>query len=129
MTKNEMLHQAVRLMDGGGPQEIYDMAAWVARQQLDGASLDTLHALIKVGPVWDGDLPSKAGRNKLVELGLAAKCVVKGRQGFQVATYRGWNVFHAQIDSEHGIAAQSVNSDAGYSACITDAKTADGNRG
>lgn len=113
MTKNEMLRQAQSLMDGGGPgspQDVHDMGAWVTRQLLDGASIDTLHALIKVGPVWDGDLPSKAGRNKLVELGLAAKCIVKGQQGFQVATYRGWSVFHAQIDPENGIAAQSAAS-------------------
>lgn len=112
MTKNEMLRQAQSLMDGGGPgspQDVHDMGAWVTRQLLDGASLDTLHALIKVGPVWDGDLPSKAGRNKLVELGLAAKCVVKGQQGFQVATYRGWSVFHAQIDTDNARQATDGN--------------------
>lgn len=103
-----MLQQAIRLMDGGGPQDIYDMAAWVVRQHLDGATIDTLHALIKVGPVWDGDLPSKTGRNTLVELGLAAKCVVQGKQGFQVATYRGWNVYYAQIDSGANTAAVSA---------------------
>lgn len=119
MTRNQMLHHAVRLMDGA-PQDIYDMCAWVARQHIDGATIDTLRALIEVGPVWDGDLPSKAGRNTLVELGLAAKCVCKGRQGFQVATYRGWSVYHAQIDSENG-AGQSIGMQA-QTIQATDAK-------
>lgn len=134
MTKNELLRQAQRLMDGGGPgseQDAYDMGAWATRQLLDGASLDTLHALIKVGPIWDGDLPSKAGRNRLIELGLAAKCVVKGQQGFQVATYRGWHVFHVHIDPEHGTAGQFSKAEPDYRAPFTSAgeNTKDGVRG
>jgi len=99
MTRTEILKRAVSMMDGAHP-DIYDMLAYVARQSLSGAEVDTLHALINAGPVWDGDLPSKAGRNNLVDLGLATKCVCKGQQGFQVATYRGWNVFFAKLDSE-----------------------------
>lgn len=99
MTRTEMLKRAVSMMDGANSY-IYDMLAYVARQSLSGAEVDTLGALINAGPVWDGDLPSKAGRNNLVELGLATKCVCNGRQGFQAATYRGWNIFFAKLDSE-----------------------------
>lgn len=37
---------------------------------LSGAALDTLWCLFAHGPTWDGDVPSKAGRNELVDLGL-----------------------------------------------------------
>lgn len=30
-----------------------------------GAELDTLVALVEQGPLWDGDLPSKTGRDCL----------------------------------------------------------------
>jgi hypothetical protein len=33
--------------------------------------MDTLWCLFAHGPTWDGNVPSKAGRDQLVELGLA----------------------------------------------------------
>lgn len=33
-----------------------------------GGELDTLVALVEQGPLWDGDLPSKTGRDCLIEL-------------------------------------------------------------
>lgn len=56
---------------------------------LNGAAKDTLIALVECGPLEDGDVPSKLGRDCLLELGLAAKVIVKGRDGFQAATYAG----------------------------------------
>jgi hypothetical protein len=54
-----------------------------------GAAIDTLVALVERGPLEDGDVPSKTGRNILCELGLASKVVVKGQDGYQAATYEG----------------------------------------
>lgn len=39
-------------------------------RSLSGAAIDTLRALQR-GPQFDGDVPSKSGRNELVDLGLA----------------------------------------------------------
>jgi hypothetical protein len=46
---------------------------------LDGGEVDTLIALIRSGPLFDGDVPSKAGRNSLMDLELCTKVVVSGR--------------------------------------------------
>jgi len=54
-----------------------------------GAAIDTLVALVERGPLEDGDVPSKTGRNVLCELGLASKIIVKGQDGYQAATYEG----------------------------------------
>lgn len=59
---------------------------------LSPAARENLHALIEEGPLFDGDVPLKSGIHELVEFGLAAKAVVKGEQGYQVATYLGWAV-------------------------------------
>lgn len=58
-------------------------------QRYRGAAIDTLVALVERGPLGDGDVPSKTGRNILCEMGLASKCVVNGEDGYQVATYAG----------------------------------------
>lgn len=64
-----------------------------ARDQWDalpGNARDTLIALCKHGPLWDGDVPSKAGRDVLLDCGMAAKIVIKNNeQGYQAATYKG----------------------------------------
>ena len=41
--------------------------------RLDGAAQDTLRCLFLHGPTWDGDVPSKGGRDELVRLGLASR--------------------------------------------------------
>ncbi|NPT59685.1 hypothetical protein [Paraburkholderia elongata] len=57
--------------------------------QLGGAAIDTLVALVENGPLWDGDVPSKSGRDTLVVAGLASCIVVKGEDGYQAATLAG----------------------------------------
>lgn len=54
-----------------------------------GAELDTLIALVERGPLHDGDLPSKSGRDCLVKIGFASQTVVNGEEGYQAATLRG----------------------------------------
>ena len=52
-------------------------------------NLDTLRALFKSGPLFDGDLPSKAERDWLVENGYCEKVVVKGEDGYNACTHKG----------------------------------------
>lgn len=54
-----------------------------------GWCFDTLYCLLFQGPVWDGDVPSKAGRDDLIERGWAVRVVVAGRDGYTAATYAG----------------------------------------
>lgn len=63
---------------------------------LSGAAKDTLVCLCKHGPTWDGDVPSKSGRDELLEKEMAAKIVLKNNeQGYQAATYKGSRVYRA----------------------------------
>lgn len=58
-------------------------------QAMDGGERDCLRAAYRNGPLFDGDVPSKAGRNSLLEKGCMAKVVVKGEDGFNVCTHKG----------------------------------------
>jgi hypothetical protein len=77
---------------------------------LSGAAKDTLICLCKNGPTWDGDVPSKAGRDELLAKGLAAKIVLKGNeQGYQAATYKGSHTYRAgYVDPRKAIVARLV---------------------
>lgn len=54
-----------------------------------GAVMDTLIALIERGPLEDGDVPSKNGRDTLIARGFAQRVVVKRQDGFTAATIKG----------------------------------------
>lgn len=56
--------------------------------------IDTLVALVEKGPLWDGDVPSKRGRDELIELGFAVRIVANTPKegwsdGYTAATYSG----------------------------------------
>ena len=46
-----------------------------------------------IGPVWDGNVVSKAARNDLIGFGLATRCCFMGEQGYTAATYKAFTVF------------------------------------
>ena len=54
--------------------------------------IETLKAIHDQGPLFDGDIPSKAARDYLLITGLVSKVVVKGEQGFNACTYKGSRV-------------------------------------
>ena len=51
---------------------------------LTGAAIDVMYGLFLNGPTWDGDVPSKTGRDELVDLKLAQRC-----DGYQWLTREG----------------------------------------
>ncbi len=53
---------------------------------------EALRVMVKCGPLHDGDVPSKQGRDELLTLDLAVRCVVRGNQGYTAARYLGWVV-------------------------------------
>lgn len=74
-------------------------AATQGLMQLSGAEAETLVALVEHGPLWDGDVPSKSGRDGLLQKGLAVRIVVKGEDGYQAATYVGRDAYKARYPS------------------------------
>ena len=58
-------------------------------QALTGAEIDTLVALVERGPLRDGGLPSKVGRNGLLAMGYAAEVVIDKDYWFYAATPKG----------------------------------------
>ncbi len=66
-----------------------------------GAERDTLEALVLHGPLYDGDVPSKSGRDSLIDRGLAVQVVVRGEDGHTAATYDGrdaWKALYPDLD-------------------------------
>ncbi|MBB3142799.1 hypothetical protein [Halomonas organivorans] len=62
---------------------------------LGGGHYDVLRCCHSEGPVRDGDVPSKAHRDDLLEVGAIAKVVVRGEDGFNACTYRGRELMKA----------------------------------
>ena len=58
-------------------------------QVLTGGEIDTLVALIERGPLRDGDIPAKAGRDGLHTLQYVAQVVINRDSYFWVATTKG----------------------------------------
>lgn len=49
-------------------------------ENLDWDALETLIGLMRYGPLFDGDVPSKGGRDTLLKHRLCAKIIVSGRK-------------------------------------------------
>ena len=56
---------------------------------------EQLKQLLFFGPVWDGNVCSKAARGILFEHDLAVRVSYKGDHGYTAATYRAASVFNA----------------------------------
>jgi len=75
---------------------------------MKGAEIDTLIALVEHGPLWDGDVPSKSGRDDLIQKGFAARVLVKGDDGYTAATYRGRDAYKELFGTSLGGVADTV---------------------
>ncbi len=75
------------LPDGRYQQICEQMHALLTKGQLE-----SLAQLVKYGPVWDGDIVSKATRGELFDLYLASRAVYRGKEGYTVANYFGYKV-------------------------------------
>lgn len=94
------LHEAEPIPD-------YEREARERWDSLKGNEKDVLIAMCKHGPLWDGDVPSKLGRDGLVDKGLAVRITMgkawmyRGRNrplpecesGYNAATARGGNTY------------------------------------
>jgi len=75
---------------------------------MNGAEIDSLVALVERGPVWDGDIPSKSGRDSLIEKGLASRVIVEGRDGYTAATYKGRDAYKDYFGTALGGTADTI---------------------
>lgn len=71
---------------------------------LTGAQIDTLIGLVERGPLYDGDVPSKSGRDQLIAMGLAMRVVAKGEDGYTAATYAGRDAYKQRYGNAGTIA-------------------------
>lgn len=72
------------------PEELKRACELIIRvQAMTSAERDVIRCTWLYGPSYDGDIPSKSGRDILLAEGFVAKVVVKGEQGFNACTYRG----------------------------------------
>ena len=58
-------------------------------QAMDVAERDCIRAGYLHGPLFDGDVPSKSGRNRLLDKGYMAKVVVEAEDGYNACTHKG----------------------------------------
>lgn len=61
-----------------------------------------LISLVEDGPLWAGDLLSRDACNTLVDQGLAANILVKGRDGFVAATHSGREAYKDMLGTSLG---------------------------
>lgn len=83
----DALHDDVSI---SSPEEIKESCELIIEVQAMGSDeRDCIKAMYRHGPLFDGDIPSKFGRDKLLSKGYAAKVVVKGSDGYNACTYKG----------------------------------------
>lgn len=92
--RKPIVAQAVSLLNNNGiPTEVWDVAAFAAWHGMTGTQREQLMQLLFHGPIWDGDIISKAARDDLFAWGLAARCCFRGEQGHTAATYRAYTIW------------------------------------
>ena len=62
-------------------------------QEINAGEKDTIQAVFRNGPLFDGDMPSKSARDDLVNSGFMAKVVMRGEEGFNACTYKGAELY------------------------------------
>ncbi|CAM3836088.1 DUF2958 domain-containing protein [Castellaniella denitrificans] len=77
-----------------------DSVHTIAGEQFDGGEFDTLRAMKKNPKIEDGDVPSKASRDSLVERGY-----IERRDGYNWLTNEGRDLVASLDDTGHAVAA------------------------
>jgi hypothetical protein len=94
--KNTQLSEALAKIQTDEGYFTYGAIAWDA---LSPGQREVLRQLLFQGPVWDGNIISKADRDDLISSGLATRCCFMGEQGYTAATYIAFSV-HKQGHGE-----------------------------
>lgn len=71
-------------------KKISDGVKFINRvQEMSAAESDVIIGCFESGPLYDGDVPSKTGRDSLLTDGFISKVVIKGEEGYNACTYKG----------------------------------------
>ena len=94
----DVLHKSINLSSAEELKRACELIIEV--QAMNGAERECIRAAYKHGPLFDGDVPSKSGRDSLVNKGYMARIVVKGKNGYNACTYKGaWAYKLIWVDS------------------------------
>ena len=89
-TLKQLLDALHERLDTSSAEELKEACELIIEvQAMDSSERDCIHAGYKNGPLFDGDVPSKNGRDKLLDKGYMAKVVVKGEDGYNACTHKG----------------------------------------
>lgn len=81
-------------IETSSPEELTKACKLIVRaQEMKSHEYDVIIAAFKHGPLHDGDVPSKSGRDSLLSEGYIAKVIVRGEDGFNALTYRGSAIY------------------------------------
>lgn len=102
---SERQHQSLKdiraYINETAPAELSDEDYVELWKAMPANARDTLRCLCQKGPTWDGDVPSKAGRDLLLDCRMAVKMVAaKSEEGYQAATYLGRRVYLLGVADE-----------------------------
>lgn len=87
----DVIHESVDLSSADELKRAVKLIIEV--QAMDSGMRDCIRAAYLNGPIDDGDVPSKSGRDALLDSGYISKVVVKGEQGFNACTYKGSSAY------------------------------------
>lgn len=83
----DALHESIELSSAEEIKRACELIIEV--QAMGAAERDCIRASYKRGPLFDGDVPSKSGRDVLLDKGYMAKVVVQGQDGYNACTHKG----------------------------------------
>jgi len=95
-----ILHESIDL---SSKDELASACKLIVRvQEMTSGEIDTLRVLYQIGPLFDGDIPSKVARDQLIEEGFAVKVIIKGEDGFNACTNKGaWACRILEVDDSY----------------------------
>lgn len=83
----DVLHESTEL---SSEKELKSACELIIDVQAMGSDeRDCIRCSYHQGPLFDGDVPSKSGRDRLLEKGYMAKVVVNGEDGYNACTHKG----------------------------------------
>lgn len=80
------MHERIDLLDDAERVQLLHMIDFARQNRRLHEALYQLHAK---GPVWDGDVVSKADRSSLLDVDACAKVIMRGQEGYNACTYLG----------------------------------------
>lgn len=114
---------SLRLYEYGS--EMYNSSLAKLADSINKELSESLMQLVMQGPVDAGDVISKEGKGKLLELGLATSVMYKGEDGYTCATYLGGRVYDEIVRQNNRTVTINITGPAGSGKTIISNKIAE----